>query len=71
MRIRLTAENGTQITFPSWKMAMENLKMTKRQIEKKYAVVRLYERGYWNDVDKGWLKEVGRRHKDVGYCLIE
>ena len=73
MRIRVVSkQNQTQRTFPSFKSALQVLGVkNKKDLEKEYYILRYYPEGYWRDVDAGWLKEIGRRHKDVGYCLIE
>lgn len=61
--------------YPTIKKAMETLKITYKKLLKEHKVERLYFSGYWNEVEKETLKDIGRykRQQKLSkeYCFID
>ena len=72
MRIKVYETSDRFKVYPSMKTAIDAIGKKKfKELVKANKVERFYEKGHWNDVSEDWLKEIGRRHKDVGFCLIQ
>lgn len=70
MRIRIYENPTLYKEFFTMKEASQSYGKTIYLIKKNYKVERVYKAGYWDDVDKEYLKAVAVKRYDTPRCLI-
>lgn len=70
MRIRIYETPTLHKEFFTMKEASTAYGKSIYHIKKKYKIERIYEVGYWNDVDKEYLKAVAVKRYETPRCLI-
>jgi hypothetical protein len=70
MRIRIYENPTLYKEFFTMKEASQAYGKTIYYIKKHYKIERVYKTGYWDDVDKEYLKAVAVKRYETPRCLI-
>lgn len=71
MRVRVWETPTEYKEFFAMKEAVKGYGKSMKQLQKEYKVERVYNVGYWDDVDKDYLKAVAvKRAGGTPRCLI-
>lgn len=70
MRIRIYITTTQYKEFFTMKQAAQDYGKSIKQLKKDYKVERVYKAGYWDDVDKEYLKAVAVKRTETPRCLI-
>ena len=70
MRVRITDNSNRTYEYASLKAACKALEMGRKRLESRFKVERLYEKGYWSNFDKEFLKNIGKANSPEPRCLL-